>query len=60
MKSCLDCKYCKVPDYTSNYNHDYEFICNKKRRYFNYGIIQSIKSLICLHYEREVKENGKD
>lgn len=60
MKSCLNCKYCKAKDYVSSRNYNYGFICNKKRRYFNYGIIQFIKGLICLQYEREVKENGKD
>lgn len=58
MKSCLDCKHCRVKSNPSWI--DYYFICEKKKKCFDYGIIQSIKSLMCLHYEREVKENGKD
>lgn len=34
MKSCLDCKYCRSKEYTSNYSHNYGFICNKKKKIF--------------------------
>ena len=57
IKRCLNCKHCNPNECYYTGNKYYGLRCERKRRYFDYNLLQFIRGMLCHFYEEEVNDD---